>query len=362
MPVINQFSPPGNVDDLLPANRKAWSDFLTERFFIPSKAGNPAQNDGPRSQFFIPTVDDVAGPPVEQVITWTAFPRQVTISSGGDVQRWRRADKSRQVQDEYCEWSVHRNAAGKIMNVDFTSEGPEYWIVLAQLQPETVLQRYRQLVSPAVDMDDLFPNGEYHPFNQWNSSTDKGIVHLIQGANTLGAEIELAAGASVVRRRNGTLVTGVADLIQCSRYGAAERHSDPHIGASANALARAGHRVSLADPVGLFIAGCDFSGFELPTGNVNASQCFKVVRGVEGRALRVRFAPPDGETFTVSDVRIDGRPIEFGGQIADKMTVGLAAWASADKNHLKEVDGCRAAAQLSASMSVSLSPFSYTRS
>lgn len=43
-------------------------------------------------------------------------------------------------QDEYCEWSVERNAQGKVTRVMFTCEGPEYWTCLAEKQPETVLQ------------------------------------------------------------------------------------------------------------------------------------------------------------------------------------------------------------------------------
>ena len=41
---------------------------------------------------------------VEKDISWTAFPRLVQINSVNDVQRWRKADGSREVQDEYREW------------------------------------------------------------------------------------------------------------------------------------------------------------------------------------------------------------------------------------------------------------------
>lgn len=341
MPVINRFSPPGYVNDLSEKNKALWSTFLSTKYFMRSKMGNPSENDGPRTQFFDPTVDDIEGSLVEAIITWTAFPRRISITSAGDLQRWRRADRSRSVQDEYCEWSVHRDANGDILWVDFTSEGPEYWNILAQLQPETVLQLYRELISPEVEEEDIFPAGAYQPFNRWNNSTTDGAVHLIQSANTLGAEIELAGGASIVRRRDGAMVTGVADLILCSGYGQPDRHSDPHIGSEVNTLARAGHLVSLADPVGLFIAGCDLSGFQLPTNAIPPEACWRVVRGTMDRAVRVRFAPPDGETFKVSDITIDGRAIDWGGQIADKITIGLAGWASPTTNHLSVVDGCR---------------------
>lgn len=344
MPVIARFSPPGFANDLTATNQEAWSRFLSERFFARSKAGDPAKNDGPRNQFFDPTSDEVAGTMVEKLITWTAFPRQVTLASNGDVQRWKKADSTRALQDEYCEWSVHRDANGKILWIDFTSEGPEYWQVMAQLQPETVLELYCKHISANIDRHDLFPADVYEPLNRWNNSTSNGAMHLIQRANTLGAEIELAGGASIVRRRNGELVTNVQDLINCSQYGAPMRHSDPHIGAEVNLLARAGHLVSLADPVGLFIHSCDFSGFTMPTGLVTPDQCWHIVRGTAERPLRVRFAPPAGEQFTVSDIQIDGNPIDYGGQIADKISIALAGWASPDMDHLQTIDGCRATA------------------
>ena len=343
MAIINRFSPPGNADDLTDENKTYWSDALSKSF-ASSKTGDSSENDGPRTQFFNPTTDDVPGGLVEQVITWTAFPRQVSLSSAGDQQRWRKADSSRTLQDEYCEWSVHRSNDGRILWIDFTSEGPEYWEILAERQPDTLLALYQKYISPEVERDDVFPtNDKYSRTNRWNNSTTNGAMHLIQAANTLGAEIELAAGASIVRRRGGALLTQEQDLINCSQYGAPKRHSDPHIGAEVNKFAREGRLVSLSDPVGLFIQGCDFSGFEMPTTNVSADQCWKVQRGAQDRALRVRFAPPDGETFTVSDLTIDGVPIGYGGQIADKISIGLAAWASSDTAHLRIVDGCRSA-------------------
>jgi hypothetical protein len=51
------------------------------------------------------------------------------------------------------------------------------------------------------------------------------------------------------------------------------------------------------------------------------------VRGSPGAALRVEYAVPPEEGFAVSDIRIGGRPIRTGGEIAEHVTVmvrGLA--------------------------------------
>ena len=106
-------------------------------------------------------------------------------SSLSDKQRWRRADSDRNLQDEYCEWSVTRDPiTRKITRVTFTCEGPEYWEVLAALNPDKVLDLYREFVSPTVKREDLFENGQYNPLNRFNNSTTYGAMHLIQPANT----------------------------------------------------------------------------------------------------------------------------------------------------------------------------------
>jgi hypothetical protein len=129
----------------------------------------------------------------------------VKIQSVSDKQLWQRADSSRKKQDEYCEWSVTRNPeTGKITKVTFTSEGPEYWQFLSERDPDLVLRLYREHIGPEVQRSDLFANGEYIPMNRWNNTTTDGAMHLIQQANTLSAEIELAAASTLVRQSGGT--------------------------------------------------------------------------------------------------------------------------------------------------------------
>jgi hypothetical protein len=82
------------------------------------------------------------------------FPRQVLVAhrddrrpafveADGDVAR-------RDPQNEYCEWHVTRNVAGKITKVVFVTESPEYWQHLWAADPSTVVTLYQSLVDPAV--------------------------------------------------------------------------------------------------------------------------------------------------------------------------------------------------------------------
>ena len=71
----------------------------------------------------------------------------------------------------------------------------------------------------------------YNPANQWNIRSNTGsLLHLIQPNNTLSAEIDIAAQATVLRKHpDGTPVTDESELINCSQYGNPGRHSDPHV-------------------------------------------------------------------------------------------------------------------------------------
>lgn len=266
---LAKFDPPGLLNDLTEQQKDAWSEWISQQI-DDAIAGDPIglEFDAPRAQFFNATQVDFAADMATLDIEWTAFPRNVQINSISDRQRWRRAESSRDVQDEYCEWSVERDPnTDKITRVTFTCEGPEYWQFLAATSPQKTLELYQEFVSPSVTHADLFSaNGQYNPKNRWNNSTTGGAMHLIQVNNSLAAEIELAGGASVVREINGQLLTGERELIECGRYGGIERHSDPRIGAEVNSLTRQKADVTLANPVGLYFSKLITAGWEAPGG------------------------------------------------------------------------------------------------
>lgn len=74
----------------------------------------------------------------------------------------------------------------------------------------------------------------YDPKNTWNWSTRTGtILHLAQDNNTLGAQVDIAAQATVIRKdTDDNVITDQTELIECSGYGDKDRNSDPMVGAS----------------------------------------------------------------------------------------------------------------------------------
>ena len=199
MPI--EFSPPANLNDLDNAGRQAWSDYVTS-LFDESERGD---SEGARLQFYNPLKAATDADQQTLDITWLAFPRSITVASPSDGVRWRRGDASRDVQDEYCEWSVTRESTTqKITRATFTCESPDYWQFLASHDRNKVLALYQQFIGSDVQMVDLFPDGaEYDPRNRFNNSTSEGAMHLIQKNNTLSAEIEIVAASTVKRKSMG---------------------------------------------------------------------------------------------------------------------------------------------------------------
>jgi hypothetical protein len=332
---------------------------------------------------FPPLFFDPRSPPVGQIttshITWGGFPNILNALDTDKEEAYKKADKlalfdgnfndleqkspqffsdpnghntlpeKYRQQDEYLEWAVHiDDNSGKIKEIFFTCEGPEYWDVLSQDQ-NLLLQLYKQYASPNVALSDLlflddvyqkdentnmikkvFQSGDYNPYNKWNLST---AIHLIHPSNTLGAEITLAAQGSQLYGTTGNILSDPGTLICCAAYGEPNRNSDPTIGSIANTQARAGNWVSLRDPVGLYISGIDDSQFQKPDGsNISDfdNRYWTILRASSDNSLilRAKLSVPEGEMvdgrqMLLGDLLVNGRPLKYGAQVAEAITMGL---------------------------------------
>ena len=241
-------------------------------------------------------------------------------------------------QDEYLEWAIRKDdATGKIKEILFTCEGPEYWGVLSK-DKQLLLKLYQKFASQQVVLSDLlfqddtfgldletgeFGNvkGKYNPYNKWNLSD---AIHLTHPANSLFAEIILAAQGSVLRGNTATPLSDAQELICCAGYGVPNRNSDPTIGAGANSAARNRNWVTLRDPIGLYISNIDTSQFTKPDNSPIPDfqqRYWNVLRvSADGSLiLRASLKVPDGETFNgkellLGDLLVNGIPLQHGGQ------------------------------------------------
>lgn len=399
MSILKSFNTPADVVDFPsgPAQQtqmdQMWNDNVAG-WLTAAQYGDlwDLVNYGPRPAFYNPLTTDTPATAALAPIPWNAFPARLSAlfpNNSADWNQWADSGAIPQMdmnlctgpitptaytptgprgwQDEYCEWSVKRDpTSNEILSVMFTCENPEYWLTLWQVSPQTVLGIYQNLVNPAVTLDDLSltdangfvldpANGNqpvYNPLNKWNQGTQTlpasgGAMHLTSSPNTLGAEYDLAAAASMPRvDGNGQPVTASLPLICCAKYGRPGRHSDPTIGVSVNATVNDGSGklllATLTNPPGLYMQTPDWTQFNsltIPNPQQFAANCWTVVRGKLAdpsvpedidRILHATFIVPAGTK--ASDLLVNGQPLQYGSQITATITMKLSATAFATTN------------------------------
>lgn len=379
MALLPRYDTPAFLPDFnaIPGQLDAWNRAVSA-WFDEVIQGDQSRFGSAPLQYYNAANFDPGGVAVEQAVTWNAFPKELVRRFGREralvladrlwpIERYGAPGPDPddttgmsgilyRPQEEYCEWHVLRNPdSGKILRVTFTSEPPEYWQALFGLVPsggpgmpdqhfpgdtDALVALYRDLVSPDVKLEDLiaqtdltdaFGNvqvskGQYNIYNKWN--TTLGIAHLNSPPNSLVAEIQLGADATVLYTDpKGRLLVEPEALIGYAGYGGPNRNSDPTIGASVNALARLGANVTLRNPVGLYMDHIDLSGWAAPDGG-SVAECVRVVRGLPGMVERMVVEVPAGRNFDLGDITIAGSPIRYGGQIAECITVKLTGVAN----------------------------------
>lgn len=351
-----QYQPPAAIDDLdgRPTRTKflaAWHDALRQQFEDEIK-------NLPDSNKFFFSESTIPATSIDQPVPWNAFPLYISrVFPDAGPDRWKAADqlggRERGVngqsvvmpfryQDEYCEWHAYTDGPdGPIKRIVFTAEAPEYWVELARHDFDRVVALYREWVSPDVQPEDLkleqdiefngyiLGAGTYNPYNTWN--TEHGCMHLTHPANTLGAEINLAARATIPRKdKNGDRVTEVRRLACSSNFGDVDRSSDPSIGQGVNltvwpgATGAKARSITLSNPVGLYIDHIDPDTITDDKGNPRPDW-FRIVRGTEGRGLLAVFEAPPGATIGMDKIRVEGRAVNYGGQLAEQIQMVLYA-------------------------------------
>lgn len=263
--------------------------------------------------------------------------------------------------DEYCEMARKVemiDGAATITEIHFTCENPEYWYALWSVSPDRVVDLYREILgNDRIQIADLqlMRDGQpvidpatgraaYDPLNKWNSGTEiaedaGGAMHLTSTPNTIQTELQLAGGATV-QRSQGNINSSA--LICCGQFGQIYRNSDPHIGQLDNQMVGLGYKVSLADPIGLYMQMPSFGAWTLPDdpklpADADPRECWQILRGAEtldgfppdmSFLLHVRVAIPDrwrdaGVTFNVGDILINGQKIEYASQVMQTFNVAL---------------------------------------
>jgi hypothetical protein len=318
MALLTRFDTPASLRDL-PAGSvfyDNWHNYLSTSIAA-STPGGGGVSGGKVGEFYNPTLVDV-NVDGERALVWMAFPRAVLMPNRDDLPAAFAVAEDRDAQNEYCEWRVVRNGAGKITKIEIVTESPEYWEALWSVDRNRVVELYRELVGdPAVQESDLHDgSGKYQRRNCWNDDDAGGIVHLIQGINTLDDALGLAQAIGDANAVQDNYEAGGAGLTSV----------DPRVILDTDSLVRKGFSITLRDPIGLYIAGWDDTGWTKPDGKP-VGDYWTIVRGRPGQVLRLKYEVPATDGFVVGDIRIGGRPIDWGGQIAEHVTVTIVGTA-----------------------------------
>jgi hypothetical protein len=317
MPLVARFDTPGSLRDA-PAGSALYANWhqRVARLLKDRTAGSGT------GEFVDPSVVSLTRGR-EQAYLWTGFPRpHLVVTHRDDREAAFAAGEDRLAQHEYLEWRVERDAQGRITKVTFVTETPEYWEALAETEPALLLSLYRSLVSPEVARADLFDaGGRYVRDNVWNHA--RGIVHYVMKINGLAPLINA--------EQDTPLRAGVADNYAAMPLTFASgkpllTSADARFSLDIGVLQRQGLSLTVGSPVGLYMVELDTTGFARPDGSP-VGDYWTVVRGSAGAALRAEYAVPASEGFVVSDIRIGGRAIRYGGQLAEHVTVMAGGFA-----------------------------------
>ena len=246
-------------------------------------------------------------------IPWIAFPKTSALS-------FEQIDADRQEQDEYVEWLTEKDASGNVNRVIFTTELPEYYEALAEVSLDALMAGVQAVIpganptieellgvssDPGIGRAGFFRSHLLQ--NPWNNG-EKGILCLMQEANTMGALFSLVDTCGVSR-------PGTDPAITCSLPGVGcvpDRNSDPKICTATQNAAQALQGISLADPVGIQIQALEgiweISGIPIDINNPN--RFWTILRNGRRAILNV-----------VPNMTLNGSPITSGTQVSTVLSV-----------------------------------------
>lgn len=352
---------PGNLSDLEGAGKDEWDRYV-------SNSTKEAIRDSGATQFLAESDDSITSPPV--AVDWSGFPVRIQSCLDGRLRKtlpfldWQLGsiDAGRPIgHEEYLEWRVVRNGAGKITRIEFTTEVREYWEILAKYHPTKCLRLLGRFAGERIadfasvfgsDPEQMTPEERARNFQNNMFALDntpprspynngrRSIAFMGKSVNTLNAAIQLASFAAFpyqAEEEDGTIrsLTGSEAIAFTNQNALDCRNSDPTIVASVIDQAIAGKFLVLDNPPGIYILDVQHEKILLPdrSGSI-PRDWFEFQRGSRDgveRSQRLVFEVPPSQGFTISDLideEID-EPISFGGQIAKKITVGLYVRVSA---------------------------------
>lgn len=358
---------PGLLNDLTGQGQHDWESYVNSTF-------TAEINRSGTTQFVQPDDKDLENDII--AIDWRGYPTRIRSCLNSDKKTQKFLDWEHNGQplgrlwgshEEYVEWRVVKNGAGKITRMEFTTELGEFWRILSRHHPTRTLQLLGEFAGEAkpadpmdvygvADPDKLTPMDRERAFvgmMYWDNSVGRvrspynngkrAITFMAVGVNTLRAAIRLCAFAAFpfVKSVNGSEVplTGPEAIPFMKGTALDCRDSDPTIAGSSVNLACERRKFSLYPAPGIYMSSIDSKAVLMPDQTTPVPvEWFTFTRGAKiqsggssfSLAQRMVFEPPASAGVTISDLfdEASGNPIEYGAQIAQRLTLSVYARAS----------------------------------
>ncbi len=350
------YDPPGRADALASPLLERWNETIE---------ATHAQLSHLHTRFFAidPFSLASAGPaPVE----WFADPLEPVHCLGTEAAQ-RLCDHGlfarRLLHDEYCEYRiVHRpdtSGRARPKRVEVTTELREYWLCLAEHDPELVREMASAVLGLEVSWEDLY--GVTEPESLAREERRRAFARLVAG----GAGSPEFAGAGVPVHPTGPLnrdhllfmthpINGLDDLLFIVMFGARPyarvvggvrdpalleqifsmpgssrqlfcRHADPAAAAAAHGAALEGRSVAFANPLGMYIRSFTAEVF-LFEGRPIPERWIRRGRGFAGAWQRLEIGPADDDDVFLDDIvdvaEANAKPLVGGYQVVRQIEVG----------------------------------------
>lgn len=270
-------------------------------------------------------------------------------------------------QEEYCEWRVVR-VGGLARGMEFTTELPEYWEVLAGVWPERALSLVAEFADLAEvpvgavygDLDALSPQTTAAqrtaafraqmltgrdgglPVSPLNNG-QAAITCMVHRDNNVTALVRLTVAASRPYLVRDTLsgrprFASGAEAIAALKLPAVDgRYSDPLIAETVVRLTCEGWRVQVDEPAAVYIAQVQHEALAQPDGADIPANWFEFSRpqlpagdDASPRYQRLTLRLPADADFSLESLKLrrTGENLEYGGQIAELLQLRVAVSTS----------------------------------
>ena len=319
---LQAFSPPGGVTDLSERGRQAWSRDVAKSLTDNAGAIRTCPTTVPATSSSTRWASNWRPTPRPKPCVGGRSPASWPASPPPGAGRWPRTATPRRSTASGSPCGTPRTASSRPSSPARSPATSTCW---PPTTPSGCSKVYREHVSPDVQLNDLMSGNSYQERNRWNRS---GAMHMIQGANTLGAAVLLVAQATIVRAGSG----GPHDQRQRphplrrqrgprSQQRSADRRRRQHPGPP-------GARVTFDDPAGLYLDGLQTAGWETPKANDDPNEFWVVDPGRRGpRACGpCTRCPPTGATRSATSASTVGRS-SSASQIAEGVSVKVVGLA-----------------------------------